>query len=413
MIKFNAQKIAKYCDLVCFAGLLLTAFYIPVAITPTNIGICLSIVAFLVKKIVTRDPHLIEGDLTFLIPLFFIFAFITTSNAIDMKAVKTGSLKMLKYLAIFAVVSSGIRTPKRLKMIIWAFVFGALLVSVDGIVQFFAGKDFIRFFPAEYGNPLDGIGGQFKRMKASFHNSQDFASYLAVAVPLLLGLFRYGSYQKKQKILLGITLAVSLYCLVFTYSRGAALALLFAVIFFTIAMKDKIILPVILILGVAAPFVLAKSPLTWVTSRHSFIELFTDSSRLQHWQAAVNMIKAHPFMGIGLNNFCANYDKFKSSGDFFSGWYAHQTYLQMAAEIGLIGLGIFLAIIIVSIIRWVKILPLIKDREIKTISFALFAGMMGFLIAGLLDSNLQYSNLAVLFWLVFSLFYRIKNIQEN
>ena len=69
------------------------------------------------------------------------------------------------------------------------------------------------------------------------------------------------------------------------------------------------------------------------------------SHRIVLWKEAIAIIKDHPFLGCGLNTYSIVAPKYKIAEG--GGIYPHNSYLQMAAETGLLGLGAFLWIIII------------------------------------------------------------------
>jgi len=79
------------------------------------------------------------------------------------------------------------------------------------------------------------------------------------------------------------------------------------------------------------------------------------SWRLWIWDAAMNMVADHPFTGVGAGAFQAAYDRYSTlPGDVFRGTYvyhAHQLYVGIAAETGLIGLAAFCALVALAL-RW-------------------------------------------------------------
>ncbi len=60
--------------------------------------------------------------------------------------------------------------------------------------------------------------------------------------------------------------------------------------------------------------------------------------RLAHWQAALNMAQAHPWLGVGLGNYEIVYDQFRLLNWHFPLGHAHNYYLNILAEAGIIGL---------------------------------------------------------------------------
>lgn len=59
--------------------------------------------------------------------------------------------------------------------------------------------------------------------------------------------------------------------------------------------------------------------------------------RLAHWQAAVNMINAHPIFGVGFGNYEVVYPQFRLLNWKFPLGHAHNYYLNIWAETGMIG----------------------------------------------------------------------------
>lgn len=64
------------------------------------------------------------------------------------------------------------------------------------------------------------------------------------------------------------------------------------------------------------------------------------SSRLEYWRQAVEGIKDKPFLGSGPGTFSLTSVRFQKSPGQFS-WFAHSEPLQVASELGLVGLGVY------------------------------------------------------------------------
>lgn len=65
--------------------------------------------------------------------------------------------------------------------------------------------------------------------------------------------------------------------------------------------------------------------------------------RLAHWQAAVEMARDHPFFGVGLGNYSVRYAQYRLINWQLPLGHAHNTYLNLLAETGMVGLFAYLA----------------------------------------------------------------------
>lgn len=65
--------------------------------------------------------------------------------------------------------------------------------------------------------------------------------------------------------------------------------------------------------------------------------------RLAHWQAAVEMARDHPYFGVGLGNYSVRYEQYRLINWQLPLGHAHNTYLNLLAETGMVGLLAYLA----------------------------------------------------------------------
>jgi putative inorganic carbon (hco3(-)) transporter len=65
------------------------------------------------------------------------------------------------------------------------------------------------------------------------------------------------------------------------------------------------------------------------------------AERLAHWQAAINMITAHPFLGVGFGNYATAYPSYQLINWIEPLGHAHNYYLNIFAEVGIIGLLVY------------------------------------------------------------------------
>ncbi len=118
--------------------------------------------------------------------------------------------------------------------------------------------------------------------------------------------------------------------------------------------------------------------------------------RVAHWQAALNMIEAHPLLGVGAGNYSAVYSQYMVPGWTLSLGHAHNFYLNMAAETGIPGLLVYLAVLVVAAIHvmgW-----LVRSRQGGSAShYQLWRGILAGVLGGLVASAVHnmFDNLFV------------------
>jgi O-antigen ligase len=185
----------------------------------------------------------------------------------------------------------------------------------------------------------------------------------------------------------------------------------------SIIKKDKLIIALLIIILVATPFILPKNIKDWVKTTDSVWEVLLNKERMNIYRTSLNMIKAHPFIGVGVNTYCLNYQKYKIKETYgFTGnanYYAHNNFLHMAGETGLIGLVIFLWLLFVFFKTGLIFFKSADSRFVKICSLGIIAGIIAFLINGLTETNLYYSKVATLFWYQMGLFLGLSRIKDK
>jgi putative inorganic carbon (hco3(-)) transporter len=112
--------------------------------------------------------------------------------------------------------------------------------------------------------------------------------------------------------------------------------------------------------------------------------------RQAHWQAALNMLSEHPWTGVGFSNYQPAYEQYRLLNWPMPLGHAHNIYLNVAAETGLIGLGLYLLL-------WISILALTfrTIRRAQGLDRAVAVGLMGawiYLGMHMLVDNLYVNN---------------------
>jgi len=118
--------------------------------------------------------------------------------------------------------------------------------------------------------------------------------------------------------------------------------------------------------------------------------------RVVMWGAALGMIRARPLLGHGVNTFMANYLDYWVGGER-QPRYAHNCYLQVAAETGLVGLAAFLWLLWLQVRQMASAIRRRPSAE-ASLLLGLLAGLVAFLAQSAMDTNFYALRQAALFW---------------
>ncbi len=299
----------------------------------------------------------------------------------------TQSAQMFTSFAIFFFVTlSMVNSAQRARLVMWTVVFCMFLASVDVI------RDF-RWYYAVYGINVRP-GGLFRD-----------PNYYALSALMVMPFIYYLLKTTTRAILrLGLyaILFVDSVALVLSLSRGAFVGLAGMVL--TVILLSKKRSKAFVTLGVVIILVVQFAPdRLWERFSQTRIAedeatFGTTASTTRRWllvKAGVAMISDHPIKGVGIGQFkpaSVLYEPMLSKPGV-----AHNTYLEMAAEMGLPALLLFLGIILYTYRDLMRMRRRVKeDPELSLLINALIVSMTGFVVAGNFLSGLNTK----LFWLM-------------
>lgn len=387
------QKIGKQAEAAAFWSIVAFAVLGPIGMALQETTVVLGILSWLIASVVFRRPLLNASHAPLI--LWFLAACLSLVNASDLATGLKGLQKMLKVIGFFLAVSATVRASKRWKTVLTAITIGAAIVSFDGLWQVATGADLF------YGKPPGGGPGGLARLMATFGHPNDYGSYAVSVLPVCLVMALPPLVRKPAfgywfaVVLLGAALPM-------TFSRPAVLAVTVSATLFLALRKAWKSLGVFLASGMVAVVLLPSAVKVWVAEQPSWLHVVAQPLRFEIWQAGWAMIKAHPFLGIGANLFVRDYARYRIAGDSLTAAYAHNHFLQMAAEIGVLGLAAFLWFLAVSFAAWKRLLQSSR-LEMRHAAIGLGCGVVAFLAIGLLESALQSSRCNAVFWLLMGL----------
>lgn len=284
---------------------------------------------------------------------------------------------------LFLIVYAAVRTRDDALVIVGAFVVGTLISAAYGVLM-----------PVDVADP--------GRLSGTFGNANETATALAVGIALAGALAL--ALRDKPWLRLGAALGVPLclFALFLTVSRGGLVALV-AVLVATVLMagrrrKAALVAVAVAVLGTVFYFAVIAPP----ADRDRIVASDGGTGREDIWKVGWRMVEAHPVEGIGAGNFATSSVHYLLEpgvimrADFIvdDPKVAHNTYLQVLAELGIVGLALFLCILaysVASVLRAVRTFSEAGDREMEVLSRALFVALAGFLTAIFFGSR-EFSN---------------------
>ena len=120
--------------------------------------------------------------------------------------------------------------------------------------------------------------------------------------------------------------------------------------------------------------------------------------RLSLWGAAIRMIAAHPLLGVGPDNFRHFYGAELGLESWDERVQANNLYLEVLADVGVLGLAAFLWVIVEPLVRALRALRAQVDDRQRLLILGVMVSASAFLLHGLLDSFLAFTPTALLFW---------------
>jgi len=381
-------------------GFILT---VPFSKALSNIFIVATAVLWLLQCFFERRVLFPKTRFNWIIGLFVLSLFISFLETNDLTQSIRGVSKVLQRLGLFFLTLQVFQSQGDLRKFFKVLSIGCAIILIGGFVQYFFGFDPIRFRAA-------GVVNNMPRITSSFEFPSQYAIYLIYVVFLYGMLAGDKVLSAARRVHYLLVSVLGFLSLALTFSRSgwiAALAALLLCVFFVrrtmVALLGLTTLVVFILLATPSHYLVHKD---WGGKEQSVSERFT------LWGRAAQMVQDHPLTGVGINTYLEEGKKY--TGDkvieyqksqerktikVLPGYYAHNSFLQMAAESGLITITlylIFLGSFLVLAITSIKGPGLEPDARLTLQGIT--AGTFGFLVFNCFESSLFSVQPAQLFY---------------
>jgi putative inorganic carbon (HCO3(-)) transporter len=328
------------------------------------------------------------------------------------------------YLLYFFIADCFVK-KEHIRNFMMAYLLSTLLMGVNGITQYFTHTEFVR------GTALTG-----GRVSSSLRHANDFGAYLLLPIPVILSLLltpggnlswrqEWSSKQMGSslvsKVFLGFLLVALVSCLGLTFSRGSWIGFVASLLLLPLLLR-RFLVPVIAV-GLIfflffMPMMIKIRDVSFTSDNVSLVQeygslpgdeeslkkygeatrtrvhtaqshYFGGMGRANYWNEALHVINEHPFMGSGLNS----YSRVAKHG------YPHNSFLQTAAETGIIGLFAFVLVLLTLFFHSCWRAFRMKESDVRMLLAGALAGWVSFLIQSFFDTTLYSVQLGSLMWI--------------
>lgn len=246
----------------------------------------------------------------------------------------------------------------------------------------------------------------------SYVNHNHYAGLMEMLIPIPLIISMSHLAHEKERMAAGIAAAIMTGTVFLSGSRGGMLAVLCEFVLLAIVMTRQK-RGTRTAIGVAVFAIVLLSLLTWLGGKELTTRVFSigretrteisGGMRLSIDRDALSMFRRKPVLGWGLGAFPIVYPEFRS---FYTNFFvneAHNDYLQLLTETGIIGFAVMIWFLVVLLRTSIRKISNWTSSVSGSLTLACLLGIAGILIHSFFDFNLQIPANAALFYVFCSL----------
>ena len=315
--------------------------------------------------------------------LFVSWATLSYLWAEDGNAALSAVFSYVLAVTLILVVFTAVQDQRDVTVIVSAMVLGAVCAAVYGLL-----------------NPPSTVPGQLDRLSGTLGNANELAGVLAMGIGLTGGLAAIAKTALGRGLAIGVA-ALCLMAIFLTGSRGGLVALAAMLIAAVVLAKGRRLILTLALLTVVTAGIGYVATTAPEQSRERILHPGRGTGRIDIWTVGGRMVSANPVTGVGAGNFTVSSIHYLlRPGSLPDAQYiadepsvAHNTYLEVLAELGIPGATLFLALIIFFLGCSIAALSRFRrlgDRRMQALTIAIAVSLIGLLTQYVFGSQ-QYS----------------------
>ncbi len=331
---------------------------------------------------------------------FFVWALASLVWAVDSGVALSNATRLVQVVLLMFVTYSAVRTTRHLHLLMWSFLVGAAASASYSLASGSYGQ----------GGRLAGIFDP-NFFAAELVGAMLFASFM-LALP----------QQPWTRFVLLVFLGIYGVAFVLTESRGGLIALgasFVAASALAGPVRARAIAVVLVVSAFALAYYADIAP-SRIRERITNISAESSAGRVDEWKIALRIASDRPLLGAGLGNYkvvepayaTRNINLLRVDYALRYQLETHNTYLNLLSELGIVGLGLFvalLAVVVTTAMSGVRELARLADIKGELLARGLISGTIGTLVAYIFLSG-QYEKQL---WLLLGLLAAIPTIARQ
>jgi len=233
-----------------------------------------------------------------------------------------------------------------------------------------------------------------QRLSLGYLGPNVMAAFLGHYLFVFLGLLYFDKSKIRKVLFLAVILA-SLYTVLYSFSRSVYLGVPIGLIVFALIKDKRLLIPIVILLlfwrSILPISVVERITMTTQKDIYSVSESFDASTegRVDVWQKSMELFKSNPLFGVGFQVIA------------FSGWTlrdTHNMYVAFLAEMGIIGLFLFLFLFWIALRNSWKLYRKSNDNLFKGLGLGVFVSVIVCMITNFFGDHWTYIQLGAFYW---------------
>jgi len=376
-------------DLLLVTGCLLIGAMIVLPTSLSVLAAILVVVAYIYRYLCGKVEAKNHSPVFLLTGLFLVMILISSLSAFKGSDAGLIGTIYLTYIGAALTIGRTMNDDHHLNWYLTLIMTMTIMTCLYGAYQYIVG---VEVDPAWVDEELFGTAQT--RIYSVFGNPNVFGIYLVMMAPIAFALTLSLKHPLLKLISLG-TLGLALGSIGLTWSRGSMLSVLIALAITLVLINVRFIL--LAIPGLALlPFVVPQS----ILDRFVSIVNLQDSSilyRLSMFQASLSMVKDYLWGGVGTGGFKQIY--FAYAFEASKSFHAHNTFLMVFIEYGIIGFGLFMAILFLWARELISTALITENLKHKYLLLAFVGGITGASVQGMAEHIWHNYDVMFFYWL--------------